>query len=253
MQIAEFRDVDFAEVYRDLTIGREQGARPYTVINMVSSVDGNVTVGGRAGPLSSGMDRLVLKKIRAAGDALVYGVGTLRTENVDPRVPPELAQRRHEQGMRAQPLRVVISASGQVPLDNLYFRVAGEPAVIFSTAAARAATIAALRRAGLRVYVVGSEAVDLRQAMAILAGELGVRTLVVEGGPRLNATLLREGLVDELLLTLAPRIVGGERTKTIVEGPELAPPEMPRLALRSVYRDESELFLRYDVLLPTAG
>jgi 2,5-diamino-6-(ribosylamino)-4(3H)-pyrimidinone 5'-phosphate reductase len=252
MERAEFRAVDLAEVHANLAAKRADQTRPYTVVNMVSSADGKATMGGRAGKIGTPIDRQVMRQVRAACDGLIYGAGTLRAEHVDPRVPPAAAEQRARQGRRPQPLPVVVSASGQVPLDNLFFRVAGEPPLIFTAEAAGKETITRLGTKG-RVFVSGGAEVDLRQMMSILSAEFGLRMAVVEGGPALNYALLRDGLVDELLLTLAPKIVGGRRALSIVEGPELAPEEMPHLALLSVYRHESELFLRYRVLPSSAS
>jgi riboflavin-specific deaminase-like protein len=249
LQIAEFRDIDLAAVYRELAVTVEGCRRPYTVINMVSSLDGKATIAGRVAQLGSPIDRIMMRKVRLACDALLYGAGTLRAENVDPRVPADMVRQRVARGTRPQPLRVVVSALGQVPLDNLFFRVGGEPAVVFTTTSADEAAVARLREK-TRVFVVGDDWVDLRRATAILTAELGIQTMVAEGGPVLNYELIRDGLADELLLTLAPKIVAGSQGRTIVEGPELPPSTMPQFELLSVYRHEAELFLRYRVLHP---
>ena len=86
---------------------------------------------------------------------------------------------------------------------------------------------------------------DPAWALRALRDELGVRRLLVEGGPTLNGELLRAGLVDEIFWTLAPKVVGGGEELTMVAGPALPGPR--RLALVSAYLHEGELFLRYRV------
>jgi riboflavin biosynthesis pyrimidine reductase len=94
--------------------------------------------------------------------------------------------------------------------------------------------------------VVASDGrIDAAAILADLAAR-GVGRVVCEGGPTLNHLLLAGGVVDELFLTLAPRLAGGRDPLTLVAGPALAPG--PRLDLRSLYERAGELFLRYDVL-----
>lgn len=199
--------------------------------------------------MGSRTDREVMRRVRAPFDALMYGAGTLRVENVNPRVPPEIEKARQAKGLAPQPLRVVVSASGGVPLENRFFQLPGAEPVVFTTSRANEASVQQLKKVAL-VFVVGDQHLDLRQAMLVLTRELGVRTLLVEGGPSLNYSLFKEGLVDEMFVTLAPKVVGGQRTRTIVEGPEFSLDEIAVLELISVYRSESELFLRYRVSKP---
>ncbi len=96
-----------------------------------------------------------------------------------------------------------------------------------------------------RVLRLGLETVDLRAMMRALVQELGIRRLVVEGGPTLNSALIGEGLVDELFWTVAPKILGGATMRTMVEGKPLPLDRIPRLELASLYHHEGELFGRY--------
>ena len=86
---------------------------------------------------------------------------------------------------------------------------------------------------------------DIRPLMERLRAEHGVRSVLCEGGPTLNASLLPYGLVDELFLTIAPSLAGGEDALTIVAGAPL--PELLELELVWAMEDSSELYLRYRV------
>ncbi len=246
MEICDFKSIDLENVYRDLDYQVAPPNRPFTAINMVSTVDGKATIGGKGELLGSRVDREVMRRVRAPFDALMYGAGTLRVENVNPRVPVEIAEARQAKGMAPQLLRVVISASGVVPLENRFFQLPGAEPVIFTTSQAGEANIEKLKKVAL-VFVVGDKHLDLRQAMLILTRELGVRSVLAEGGPSLNHSLFKEGLVDEMFVTLAPKVVGGQKARTIVEGPEFLPDKIAALELISVYRSDSELYLRYRV------
>jgi riboflavin biosynthesis pyrimidine reductase len=96
-----------------------------------------------------------------------------------------------------------------------------------------------------RVEVVRLEPGELKFATALrhLRTERGVRTVLCEGGPRVFATLLRESLVDELFLSLAPKLAGGGVAPAITRGPEL--PEPASVTLDGVLERAGTLFLRY--------
>jgi len=81
----------------------------------------------------------------------------------------------------------------------------------------------------------------------VLSEQLGIKRLLVEGGPALNYSLISQGLADELFLTLSPYIVGGLDNMTVVGGANygMGGSDLPKLKLRSLYQNESELFLRY--------
>ena len=87
---------------------------------------------------------------------------------------------------------------------------------------------------------------DLVQGLRRLRENYGIRRLLLEGGPRLNYMFLREGLVDELFWTVAPKIAGTSHDLTLAEGPSLLLP-LPRLQLVSLFQHGDELFLRYRV------
>jgi riboflavin biosynthesis pyrimidine reductase len=91
------------------------------------------------------------------------------------------------------------------------------------------------------VVLAGTGAVDLRRAVGAL-GERGYRHVLAEGGPTLNAQLASAGVLDELCLTVSPKLAAGE-SKRILAGPPLAAPT--EMHLRSVLEDDGYLFLRY--------
>ncbi|TAK32094.1 MAG: RibD family protein [Chloroflexota bacterium] len=230
-------------LYLDLAFPYGPDERPYVVINMIATADGKATVAGRSSTIGSPLDRLMMRRIRAAADGILTGAGTLRAENIDPTLPPNLQQRRIAQGRSPNPIAAILSGSGELPLERRFFSLAGFQRVVFVSAAAPSARIEALK-AHAQVFLLDPGRPALRQVMRTFRTELGVGSLLVEGGPRLNAELIHLGYVDELFLTIAPKIVGGSG-KTITEGTPLRDDQIRRLELVSVATQGSELFLRY--------
>ena len=244
MQEAHFQPIDEAEVYHNLVFPEAPYDRPYILLNMVCTVDGKATIAGKAGPIGGTLDHMLMRRIRSVVDALMYGAGTLRTDQVDPSLPPELQKLRVSRGLSPLPLAIVVSSSGQIPLGNLFFRVPNVTKLVIVPSDI-AQQVRQDLEAHAQVVTPGPSPLEPRQFMGALRTEWGVKRLVVEGGPSLNHSLFAAGLADEIFLTLAPKIVGDSAAKTIVEGPPLPQEAMPLMELISVYRCQNELYLRY--------
>jgi 2,5-diamino-6-(ribosylamino)-4(3H)-pyrimidinone 5'-phosphate reductase len=116
------------------------------------------------------------------------------------------------------PARIVVDSRGRVPLDSRLLRTASETRTIVAvTAQAGEDAVARIRQAGAEVIVAGRETVDLKKLFSTLA-KMGFKRLLVEGGGELNWSVLKLGLADELIVTVAPRIAGGRLAPTLVEG-----------------------------------
>ncbi len=209
------------EPYLHLTFPDPPDFRPYIVINMVSTLDGRTVNVQNAKGLGSATDKLLMQRIRTQVDAVLIGAGTLRA---DPRM-----------GYPVTLTRAVLSESGQLPGDLSFFEEAPNRAILY------------LSGGGVPALPAGAETVrvsDPAEALRHLRSVRGVRTLLVEGGSILNGQLVRAGYVDELFLTLAPKLRGGD-SPTIITTPAFPPESLPHLRLVSVFEDVGELFLRY--------
>jgi len=209
-------------------------------VNFVSSVDGSVTLKGRSGTLGGAADRRVFHLLRVACDAVMVAAGTIRIEQYGPLGVAEPLQRmRQEQGRTPDPVLVIVTRRLVFDPNHPLFAQAPQRPVIVTTEDTRA-------EAGDRFSKVadvlgfGSGDVDLTAAVAALAAR-GLRHVLCEGGPHLLGSLLVPDLVDELCLTLAPKLVGPGPGR-IVAG---APGPVRDLALGHVFASGDELFLRY--------
>lgn len=235
--------------YNDMAFPEPAGDRPYTYVNMAMTLDGKVAVGNRGYLLSgSAADRRAMDELRARADAVMVGAGTVRLDDPPLRVrSKDLRGRRAEAGLPEDPIAVVVTRSCSVSPTAKVFAGTAAGAVVITCAEAPDECRDALAKVA-RVLVCGEQEVDLKAAVAMLRHDLGVRRLLVEGGPSLVFSLLRDELVDELFVTVAPLIKGGRDTPTLVEGEGFEYGRMPRLSLLSARDAEGELFLRYRVL-----
>jgi 2,5-diamino-6-(ribosylamino)-4(3H)-pyrimidinone 5'-phosphate reductase len=242
------------DVYANVSFPSRQ-ARPYVVINMVSSLDGKATMSGKAGSIGSPTDRLLMRSLRAHADAVMIGAGTLRAEKLTLAVPEDFAQAREHRGLEPQPLAVVATATGDLPLQENLLEFSPDNLLIFaSSETPRERLVTLSSHASVEIVVKESSKpgrqLDLEEALRILKKRYAVNVLLIEGGPALNHALVSSGLADELFLTLAPKLLGGERPDalSILEGPALTS-HKKELNLISIHISGEELFLRYT--LPT--
>jgi riboflavin-specific deaminase-like protein len=211
--------------------------RPYLVLNMVSSLDGKATIDWRTRGLSTELDRQLFHHLRTQADAVMVGAGTVRIERYGRMAKTdELRDKRQREGLARDPLAVIVSARLDLPAD---LPLLHEPEQRVLIATGSDASLPDLH--GQVEYArVGD---DLPLLMARLREDYGIRSVLCEGGPTLNSHLLAAGLVDELFLTLNPKLAGGASALTIVAGRELVEPV--ELDLISVAEGEGELFTRW--------
>jgi riboflavin-specific deaminase-like protein len=214
------------------------GDRPYLVLNMVSTLDGKATIEWRTRGLSSDVDRECFQQLRTQTDAVMVGAGTARVERYGRMVKREdLREKRRQEGRDADALAVVVSASLDLPADLPLLQEPEQRVVIATGADAR------LQGTSAQIeYLQTGD--DLPLLMARLR-EMGVRSVLCEGGPTLNSHLLSAGVVDELFLTLSPKLAGGAAALTIVAGRELVEPADMELAW--VLQGDGDLFTRWSV------
>lgn len=230
-------------------------ARPSLYANFVSSIDGIVALATSAesGQLISGSsepDRFVMGLLRASADAVLVGAGTFRkvsralwhADSIYPAAGDLFAELRRQLGLRPHPLLVVVSASGDINPRH----PALEDALIVTTPSGEARLQGRLP-SGARI-IAAEGTIQCRALLDRLRAE-GLAAILTEGGPSLVGELFRDGLIDELFLTVAPRLFGrdaGDGRKSLVDGVDLAGAGTGLgLTLSSVRRHESYLFLRY--------
>jgi riboflavin biosynthesis pyrimidine reductase len=220
----------------DPTAREAAGPRPRTIGVMVQSADGHVTVDGRSGGLGGPEDRAVFRGLRARADALLVGSGTLNGERYSTTLDPPHREARLARGLPAEPLLATVTRSFALDEDLPLLHEELTRAVVYTETEPPFAVDPA------RIDVVRSGPATPAAALTDLAAR-GVGLVNCEGGPGLLAALVLDGVLDELLITLSPLLVGGEHPLTMLRG-DL--PDGPRpLALRGVWRGGDTLFLHY--------
>ncbi len=241
----EAREVDDAtliELYRF----RAPADRGYLRSNFVMSLDGSVQgPDGRAGSINTPSDHHVFGLQRALADAILVGAGTARAEGyraVD--LAAWQRELRAQEGLAPYPTLVIISRSAR--LDPIIAAPAdgpGGPVMIITTAGKAFDELERLRSAGIQLVEMDAAELDLGLVVDQLAGA-GLARLLCEGGPGLHRDLIAAGLLDELLLTVSPVVVGGQGLRS-TSGAAIDPTADFDLRF-ALYADDGTLFTAYE-------
>jgi diaminohydroxyphosphoribosylaminopyrimidine deaminase/5-amino-6-(5-phosphoribosylamino)uracil reductase len=181
-------------------VSRMTRGRPWVAVKLAASLDGGTALpGGESRWITGEAAREDVQRLRARASAVMTGSGTVIAD--DPRLDVRLP------GTERQPLRVIVDTRLRTPPGARILAPPGQALVLCSVEDPVRAV--PLRAAGAEVLAVGAAGggVDLNAALAVLAGRQ-VNELLVECGPGLAGALLSSGLVDELLLYLAPTLLG---------------------------------------------
>jgi 2,5-diamino-6-(ribosylamino)-4(3H)-pyrimidinone 5'-phosphate reductase len=212
---------------------------------MAMSADGKIATANRVvSTFSSARDHDHLYALRATADAVMSGARTVDLNNYTLGPGAERFRKlRLKRGLAEYNLRVIVSGSGSVNPSAAIFQYRFSPILVLTSKRAPAAALTKLRAVSDAVKVTGNDEVDLANALRWLRREWNVKHLLCEGGGELNDALFRAGLVDELHLTICPRVIGGRHAPTIADGFGFGSlPDAFSMRLRSAKRVGDELF-----------
>src|SRR3954469_25255279 len=212
--------------------------RPFMCLNMIATADGRATVKGRAGTIANEADYQLFHATRARMDGIMVGAETIRVESYGRAInSAEARERRERDGLPADIATVVVSRRVSLPADVGLLKAAENTVIVLTPSEGGA------RPAEGRASVQSLRQLDRAEGLRRLRSDYGIRSIVCEGGPNLNATLIPAGLVDELHLVYAPKLAGGRDPLTILSGDELDP--AIELELMTLHESGGYLFCRY--------
>jgi riboflavin biosynthesis pyrimidine reductase len=214
-------------VWNAIEFPRAPDSRPYTFINMVTTIDGKIITGDRGEPvqdLGSPVDHATMRQIQESADAVLIGGGAQRSS---PKItyPPHL-------------LRFAATRSGDLLYASRFFEDNPAKAVVLAPASATVPP-------GVNELRSGDTSIDWRHALSEIRSRHGIRRLLVEGGSDINSELLALDVIDELFLTVAPKIKLGKDVPTYADGDPLPRELVQKYELLDSRIAGSEAFLRY--------
>ena len=215
--------------------------RPFVFINSAMSADGKISSIDRRQIRISGKEDLIrVDELRASSDAIMVGVGTVLADDPGLRVKSRhLDKRRVDMRLPGEPLRIVADSNARTPANA---KILGPGCMIAVSHSAPKERLEKLRTV-CEIIECGKEMVDLARLMERLY-DRGIKRLMVEGGARLNWSLIELGLVDEIYVYIGGMIIGGEKAPSLVDGSGFHS-SFPRLGLQSVQRLDEGILLQW--------
>ena len=195
-----------------------QTGRPFTILKAGMTLDGQIaTATGESQWITDEAARMQAHQLRADVDAVLVGIGTVLRDN------PQLTARTGSDPVRLaarQPLRVVVDSRLRIPSRAAVLKRQEEAhTVIATTRAASVTKVERLRRQGVDVLLLPAAGGHVNlTALWTRLGQLGVTSVLVEGGSDLNAAVLRAGLPQRLMCFVAPLLLGGQDAKGVLGG-----------------------------------
>jgi riboflavin biosynthesis pyrimidine reductase len=216
---------------------RGHGDRPWVMLNFVTSIDGATRVAGKSTPLNDADDKALFAALRAVPDVILVGAATVSAEDYGPvRLDEERRARRIAAGKTPSPILAIVSGGLSVDPEARVFSDPDYRPMIISGPNANPAKLAMI---GDSADVVFLEEIT---APAILERLGAAAVILCEGGPQLAGQFVGRGLVDEMNLTISPKLVGGDAPR-LAHGLAADPPS--DMTLDRLLMGERSLFLRY--------
>lgn len=218
--------------------------RPWLRSNFIASLDGGATAEGTSGALGGPGDRALFALMRELADVIVVGAGTVRMENYGgASLSASARAARQRRGQSELPPVAIVTASGRLDRDMKVFTHSEVTPLVLTCTDVAGDTAARLGPAAEVIDCSGAESgrVDPRVLLDRLA-ERGLLRVLTEGGPELHSSFIEAGVLDELCLTIAPMVVGGQ-ARRIATGPGQAETGYTRAHLLA--DEEGYLYCRY--------
>lgn len=222
---------------------------PFVLVNMAMTADGKIATANRnVASFGSERDHEHLLELRATADAVMAGARTVDSMKINLGPGGEKFRRRRlQRGLDEYNARVLASGNGSINPQAEVFKHRFSPILILTTQRTSAAKLHQLRALADEVRVCGKTKINFRSALRWLRSQWGVECLLCEGGGELNDALFQAGLVDELHLTVCPKVFGGRTAPTIADGSgavQLA--AATQFKLKSTRRVADEMYLIYE-------
>lgn len=219
--------------------------KPYVILNAAMTLDGKIATETGSSNISGKEDLIRVHELRKEVDAIMVGINTVIADD------PRLTVHKIESKKEDNPIRVVVDGKGRIPIES---RITNDdaPTIIavshdYKSDLTASDKYQVLKNKGIDFFFAGEKQVDLVKLMDYLY-EKGVKTLMLEGGSTLNFSMIKDGLIDEIRICVAPMVVGGANAISLFGGDGfMTMDESVKLELVDSFSCGKDLVLKYKV------
>ena len=213
------------------------GSKPKITLSAAITLDGKIGLKNKHIVLSSKSDKIRVHKLRSKSDAILVGKNTVQQD--DP-----LLTVRYVKGKN--PIRIILDSNGTIKNDSRIIKTSKQvPTIIVVSEIITKSNLNRLRKLPIDVIICGKNQVNITKLLSILSKKR-IKTILLEGGGTLNRSFLKKNLIDEMIITLTPYILGTQNTINLFEGMSFPSLKMQLpLKLKNVQKHGNEIILNY--------
>ena len=214
-------------------------SRPHVTLSAAMSMDGKIATRTGNSELSSKKDLIRVHKLRANMDAILVGKHTVMID--DPLLTVKYVKGKN-------PIRIILDSTASIKSTSKIIKTCKTiPTIILVSEKATKRNIIRLKRKGAEIIKCGQNKINLKKLLHVLRKK-NIKNLLVEGGGLTNWSFIKDGLVDEIIVTVTPYIIGGSNAISLFQGKGFAKISYsPILKLKKINRLKNELVLHYDI------
>lgn len=213
--------------------------KPFVHLNSAMTVDGKIATENSSLKISGKNDLIRVHKLRAKYDAIMVGINTVIVDN------PRLTVHKIKVNEDKNPIRIIIDSNARIPLDSRVLNNDARTILIVSNKAS--SNKIALLEDKCSILVCGENRVNLKDAMCKLY-ELGIESILLEGGSTLNFSMFQDKLIDKVSVCIGSKILGGVNSKTFVDGEGFDKENCVKLKLKNIEKIDDDVVLSYNVI-----
>ena len=224
--------------------------KPHVILNGAMTLDGKIATKTGNTEISGPEDLLRVHNIRKSVDGIMVGIGTVLSDS------PRLTSYRVSNNKEDNPIRIVVDNKARTPINYKILNDEAKTIIAVSNLCNdknKNCDLDAVNRAKeiekkADVFYSSKDYIDLKELMDFLYKK-GIKTLLLEGGSELNFSMIKENLIDEIRVCIAPMVVGGKNAKTICDGEGFdLMKDSVKLKLEKHYSLGKDFIMEYKVL-----
>ena len=215
-----------------------ENCKSMIVLSAAMTLDGKIGQRNKKVVLSSKSDKIRVHKLRSKFDAILVGKNTVEQDN-------PLLTVRHVKGKN--PIRIILDSRGTIKKTSKIIKTAQNiPTIIVTSQLVSKRNLSRLNSFSLDVIVCGKNQVDIKKLVPILCKK-GIKKILLEGGGTINLSFLKHNLIDELIVTLTPFILGSKESVNLFEGTLNLTKTLSSFKLKNVQKNANEVILNYKI------
>ena len=212
--------------------------RPYVIFSAAITLDGKLATRTGDSKLSSKVDKNRVHRLRSKVDAILIGKNTAKLD--DPVLSVHNAKKKN-------PIRIILDSNATIQNNSRILRTSSQiPTIIAVGESASKKNLQRLEKLPVQIIVCGKQRINIKKLLVELRKQ-GIKKILIEGGGETNWSFVKENLVDEVIITVTPYLVGGVTATTLVDGNGFSTiAKSTKLKLKSARRMNNEIILHYE-------